>query len=373
MGFVKGDFFATSLPLLPEHIFLEYACFKIGVVFAPLDLRLKGPEVIRSLGLIQAKGYAFLGKTPVADFSELGKAVQQHCPYVEHFIQFVAPGDEIEGAVSAFTLAAEAKAMGEQAAADPQSSQPLAAFLQATSAVGENDGAMVIYTTGSTGLPKPALLSHRNITCQNMCLGGGFGMNAESRMLVNLPPSHVGCQTEQLMTSFFAGGTAVIIHVFDPVKTLQAIQDYQVNNFGQIPALFNLEWRLPNYDDFDISSLEFALYGGQQVTRAFLEKLKTMAPKCGTGLGLTETAGFCTYSPLDGSVDDILASVGYDMPVFPLSIRKPMNLDGSAGEQLPDGEVGEVCFSGPQVFLSYVNNEEATKATISSGRRAVYG
>jgi fatty-acyl-CoA synthase len=56
MGLKKGDFLATSLPMLTEHIFLEYACFKIGVIFTPLDLRLKGPEVIRSLSLIKAKG-----------------------------------------------------------------------------------------------------------------------------------------------------------------------------------------------------------------------------------------------------------------------------------------------------------------------------
>ena len=224
----------------------------------------------------------------------------------------------------------------------------------------------MIYTTGSTGFPKPALLSHRNITAQNMCLGGGFGILTDSKMLVNLPPSHVGGQAEQLMTSLFWGGTVVVLHIFDPAKSLQAIQDYDVDSFGQIPALFAMEWQLPNYQDFDLSSLRFALYGGQQVTRQFLEQLSQMAPKFGTGLGLSELAGFCTYSPLDGTVDDILASVGYDMPVTPLTIRKPIKTDGAAGEELPDGEAGEICFSGPQVFISYVNNEEAYRATVST-------
>jgi acyl-CoA synthetase (AMP-forming)/AMP-acid ligase II len=91
-----------------------------------------------------------------------------------------------------------------------------------------------------------------------------------------------------------------------------------------------------------------------------------MAPKFGTGLGLSEMAGFVTYSPLDGTVDDILASVGFDMPVSPLSIRKAMDADGTAGEELTDGEVGEICFSGPQVFIDYVNNEEAYRQTVST-------
>jgi fatty-acyl-CoA synthase len=91
-----------------------------------------------------------------------------------------------------------------------------------------------------------------------------------------------------------------------------------------------------------------------------------VAPNFGTGLGLTESGGFCTYSTLTGTVDDILASVGYDMPVYPMSIRMPMREDGYAGEELPQGEVGQVCFRGPQTFLGYVNDPAATARAISS-------
>jgi acyl-CoA synthetase (AMP-forming)/AMP-acid ligase II len=366
MGFAKGDFLATSLPYLTEHIFLEYACFKMGAIHVPLDLRLKGPEVIRSLTLIQAKGYAFLGETPLADFRELGKAVQAHCPFVEHLIQFSPPEDCIEGATSAFALAAQAQTLAVEAAQDPANSEILAAYLQATAAVDEHDGAQVIFTTGSTGYPKPALLSHRNITCQNMCLGTAFGMDGETRMLVNLPPSHVGGQAEQMMTTFFYGGAIVLLHIFDPAKSLQAIQDHKVTMMGQIPAMFNLEWRLPDYDEYDLSSLELAICAGQQVPRRLVEKVATMAPRYPTGLGLTECAGFCTYTPLDASVDFLVSGVGYDMPVYPMTIREPMNDDGSAGEALPDGESGHICFKGPQTFLGYVNNPEATAQAVSS-------
>lgn len=364
LGLRPGDFFATSLPLLAEHIFLEYACFKTGVILAPLDLRLKPPEVIRSLELIKPKAFAFLGKTPVADFSQLGAAVQQACPYVEHFIQFSSPDEVIPGAVSAMTLSEEATAEARAALAEP-SSPELTEYRKIAGSIRETDGALVIYTTGSTGLPKPALLSHRNITCQNMCLAGAFDMLENPRMLVNLPPSHVGCQTEQLMTTLFSGGTAVVLHIFDAEKSLRAIQDYHIDCFGQIPALFAMQWRLPNYREFDLSSLRFALFGGQQVSRQFLEQLSQMAPRAGGGLGLTEMAGFVTYTPLDGSIDDLLVGVGYDMPVTPVSIRQPMKPDGTAGDELPDGEVGEICFSGPQVFIGYVNNDEAYRRTVS--------
>ncbi len=295
-----------------------------------------------------------------------GFIVKENCPFVEHLVQFSPAADTIAGATSAFDLAEQAKRLAAEAQRDPAGSKLLARYRGALASVGENDGALVIFTTGSTGYPKPALLSHRNITCQNMCLAHGIGIDERARMLVNLPPSHVGCQTEQLMTTVWNGATSVILHIFDPQKTLRAIQDYRITVFGQIPALFNLEWRLPDYDQYDLSSLKFAIYGGQQVSRKFLEKLSSMAPGFGTGLGLTETAGFCTYSPLDGTVDDILAGVGYAMPVYPISIRAPMRPDGRAGDALDRGQTGDICFQGPQTFLGYVNNPEATAKTIST-------
>jgi len=357
LGFRKGDFLATSLPLLTEHIFLEYACFKIGVIHVPLDLRLRPAEVIRCLALIQPKGFAFLGPTPAADFRELGRAVRQHCPFVPHLLQFSPPEETLEGAESFYSLAA-----GESTGARDRE----AAFREATQAVGENDGAQVIFTTGSTGAPKPALLSHRSITCQNMCLGAAFGFDERTRLLVNLPPSHVGCQAEVLMTTLFCGGTAVTLEVFDAARSLEAIQECRVNLLGQIPAMFNFEWRLPNYDSYDVSSVELAVYGGQQVSRQFLERLARMAPGIATGLGLTEASGFCTYTAPGATVDEILESIGYDMPVYPMSIRNPMREDGRAGDELPDGEVGQICFRGPQTFLGYVNDPQATAKTIST-------
>ena len=87
------------------------------------------------------------------------------------------------------------------------------------------------------------------------------------------------------MTTFFLGGTAIVLHIFDPVKSLAAVEKYKANVLGQIPALFTLEWRLPDYDEYDLSSLEFALYGGQQVTRQFLDRL------CADGAAVRHRAG----------------------------------------------------------------------------------
>ncbi len=209
-GFSKGDFLATSLPFSREHILLEYACFKIGAIHVPLDLRLSPEEVLRSLSLVRAAGYAFPGETRAADFRELGRAVQRHCPFVRELIQLSPPESVIEGA-EAFPEVMRR--------ADQASSALRDVFAAAAAAVTEKDGAQVIFTTGSTGAPKPALLTHRSITVQNMCLGAAF-FGEDKRVLVNLPPSHVGGQAELLMTTLFRGGTAVVLEIFDAARSL---------------------------------------------------------------------------------------------------------------------------------------------------------
>jgi fatty-acyl-CoA synthase len=308
-GLGKGDFLATQTPFSIEHVLLEYACFRAGIIHAPLDMRLPPQDVERAMKAVGARAL-------------FGQADAERCR-----------------------------------AGAPTASAPLPE-------VAENEGAQVIFTTGSTGAPKPALLSHRNITCQNLCLGTAFDFDSESAMLVNLPPSHVGGQAEQLMTTLFHGGRAVLLEAFDPAKSLAAIASAKVTIIGQIPAMFHLEWRLSGFAACNLSSLRFAIYGGQSMPAAFLEKLAAMAPRNGTGLGLTECAGFCTYVKSDGTVEGL----GVDMPVYRMSIRGPMREDGSAGEELPDGEVGHVCFRGPQTFLGYVNHPEATaQATASDG------
>ncbi|MHA1438840.1 MAG: class I adenylate-forming enzyme family protein [Promethearchaeota archaeon] len=366
MGLRKGDIIATSLPFLYEHCVLGYACAKLGVIWCPMDLRLKPPEIMRNLGVLKEKlkMYCHLGKTVVANFGMIGAAVKKNNPWIEYVVQFSTPDDRYrKGIIPAYKIAEEAKNEIVESLKNPDSMKD---FFTECSKVGEKDPILIIFTTGSTGFPKPAMLTNIGITAQNMCLAKGFDIEDDDKMLVNLPPSHVGGTTEQFMTPLFAGGTNVVLHIFDPAKTLDAIQKYKVTTFGQIPALFVMEWRLPDYDKYDLSSLKFALYGGQAVDRPFLEKLSKMAPKFGSGLGLTEISGFCSYTPLDGTIDDILESLGSDYPITPLSIRKPMKEDGTAGDELPNGEIGEICYSGAQVFAGYFGNEEATRTTLST-------
>jgi len=367
LGIQKGDRVATQLVLLPEHMALMYACFKIGAIFAPLDLRLSEEEMVRDINKIDPKAFFFLGNTPVRDFRKVGMAVQKGCPAVKYLVQFTPDpkaGDIIEGAVSISRLMNKPRLillkLGDMVTGRLQ---------KINQSLDKRTPALIIYTTGTTGEPKPAVLCHENILVQNRILERGIdykGDRTEFSILVNLPPSHVGCITETLMTTLYMGGKAVLLRIFDTKATLEAIQRHRVKVIGQIPTMFRMLWNFPGYDDYDLSSLEFVAYAGSAVDTAFLKKLARMAPKFGTGIGMTENAGFATFTPMGIPLEEMAGQVGRAFPDLALvTVRKPMNTDGSAGEELADEETGEICYHPPIVFLGYYNQPEETRRAVS--------
>jgi fatty-acyl-CoA synthase len=398
MGFKKGDIVVSMLPMTPEHVYIEFACFLLGLIYCPLDVRLKQHETVRCVQLLkEAPRVLYIhpddtdsedkwGRNKFYAFKQFAQAIRKECKFVKNFLQFGPQEDADDGTEGILNFLKKSRANWRKYKADPQLFAEKMKMLDDIKAEidPDKDGAMIIYTTGSTGFPKPAVLSNAGIVCQCLCLCKGFQVTAADRMLVNLPPSHVGCQTEQFLGTLFIGGIAVLLHGFRAYKSMQAIEDYRVTAFGQIPSLFVMEWRLSrakgdlkDYSEYDLSSLRFALYGGQGVSRPFLEKLSKMAPFYASTLGMTEMSGAVSYTPIsvDMKIDDVLTSLGHDYPVTPCSIRKPMNPDGSVGEELPNGEVGEICYTGPQIFLYYYGNEEATKKAIShlpNGERLYY-
>ena len=366
MGIGMGDRVASMLVLVPEHLMLMYACFKIGAVFAPLDLRLKEEEVVRDLEKIEPKAFFFLGETPVRDFREAGRAVRENCPSVAHLVQFTPnpqPGELLEGATAITRMMGRGRVLSLMLR-----NMVSGALRRAYAAVGPRTPALVIYTTGTTGDPKPALLCHENIIVQNEVLARGMTQQADGRLklLINLPPSHVGCVTECFMTTMFLGGTTVLLRIFDVRLTLEAVEKHRVNALGQIPTQFRMLWNHPDYAKFDLSSLDFVAYAGSSVDLAFLKKLAAMAPACGTGLGMTENAGFATFTAPGTPPEEMVGQVGSPFPdLAAVTVRHPMNPDGTAGAELPDGETGEICYHPPIVFLGYHGMPAETARAVS--------
>lgn len=367
MGIKKGDRVATQLVLVPEHMALMYACFKIGAIFAPLDVRLLENEVVRDINKIDASAFFFLGNTPVRDFRKVGKAVKEGCPSVEHLVQFTPepkPGDIIEGALGITHLMNKPRLILLKL-----KDMVTGKLNKVYKGVDKRTPALIIYTTGTTGEPKPAVLCHENIIVQNRVLERGIDYKGDTQdfsILVNLPPSHVGCITETFMTTMFMGGKAVFLRIFDVKATLDAIQAHKIKVIGQIPTMFRMLWNFPEYDSYDLSSLEFVAYAGSAVDVVFLKKLSTMAPKFGTGIGMTENAGFATFTPTDITIEEMAGQVGQAFPdLAEVTVRKPMQPDGTAGEELPDEEIGDICYHPPIVFLEYYNQPDQTRNTIS--------
>jgi acyl-CoA synthetase (AMP-forming)/AMP-acid ligase II len=367
IGIKKGDRVATQLVLIPEHMALMYACFKIGAIIAPLDLRLSENEIVRDINKIEPKAFFFLGETPVRDFREVGKAVQKGCASVEYLVQFTAnpkPGDIIDGAVSISNFMNKMRLIWLKLT-DIFKGKLSEIYQQ----MDKRTPALIIYTTGTTGEPKPAVLCHENIIVQNQVLERGINYKGDKKdfsILVNLPPSHVGCVTETFMTTMLLGGKAVLLRIFDTKATLEAIERHKVKVIGQIPTMFRMLWNFEGYEKYDLSSLEFVAYAGSAVDTTFLQKLATMAPKFGTGIGMTENAGFATFTPANISHDEMAGQVGQAFSdLAKVTVRKPMEKNGSAGEELPEKDIGEICYHPPIVFLGYYNQPEATKKAVS--------
>jgi len=367
MGIGKGDRVATQLVLVPEHMTLMYACFKIGAIIAPLDVRLQDDEVVRDVNKIDPIAFFFLGNTPVRDFRTVGTAVHGNCPAVKHLVQFTAhpaPGDLAEGAVAITALLKKSNLFLLKL-----KDIITRGLKRAARQVDTHTPALIIYTTGTTGDPKPALLCHENIIVQNEILSRGMGMSVADKgiVLVNLPPSHVGCVTETFMTTMYVGGTTILLRIFDVKLTLEAIEKHRVEALGQIPTQFRMLWNHPEYNQYDLSSLKFVAYAGSAVDTGFLEKLARMAPRFGTGLGMTENAGFATFTPADIPLEEMAGQVGRAFAdLAAVSVRKPMQPDRSAGAELPDGEIGEICYHPPIVFPGYFNQPEETAKTVST-------
>jgi fatty-acyl-CoA synthase len=359
LGLKKGDIVASILTLTEEHIYLIYACYRIGLIIAPLDVRLKGKEIQYSMDKMQPRAVFFLGKTPVADFRPLVAEVMKNTPSAKTWVQIQADADGIlDGAIGIREFIGDMTAIADN-------SEKAGSVRKAREGVEKRDPCLIIFTTGSTGSPKPALICHENILVQLIVFNVGFASNAETIFLNNLPPSHVACTTEVMQATISIGGTMIVMD-FDPKRCLEAIPEYKITHIAGIPALFSMLWRYPDYKKYDLSSLKVSGYAGQAVPRPWAEQLQAMTPHMCTGLAMTEMAGVATTTNVPCTVDDVMAGVGYYLPSTPVTIREPLNPDGTAGKEKAAGEVGEICFQGPQVFLGYLGDPENTAKSISS-------
>ncbi|GAA3956110.1 class I adenylate-forming enzyme family protein [Actinomadura viridis] len=243
-------------------------------------------------------------------------------------------------------------------------------------ALDPEDEATIFYTSGTTGRPKGALGTHRNITTNPVSLAYGIvsaGVRAGGRVaelmapqprvtLLSVPFFHAtGCHSV-LVSSALQGGTVVLMYKWDVREALRLIERERVTGFGGVPTMAWQVLTSPDLDAYDTSSLTGVSFGGAPAPPALVDTIRRRLPARtpGNGYGLTETSSVTTYN----------AGANYlerpDSVGPPVAVCEVKVVD-AAGAELPPGEVGELLIKGPNVIKGYWNRPEDTARAFSGG------
>jgi fatty-acyl-CoA synthase len=226
--------------------------------------------------------------------------------------------------------------------------------------VGLDDPCLIMYTSGTTGRPKGAVLTHGNMTwnATNQLLGFDFGPT--ERTLALAPLFHIGGLNGTVNPTLLRGGCAVIVRRFDPAETLRVIEEQRVNSFFAVPTMLDAMARQPEFRSRDLSALRSIGAAGAAVPlptlRTWLDRGVTMQQ----AYGMTEAAPGCTV--LDSAdAERKVGSAG--KPVFFTDVKVVRPDGNEAGVD----EIGEVVVQGPNVMAGYWNDPEQTAAVLVDG------
>ncbi len=366
LGVESGDRVAIVSANTPEWLFVFWACAILGATCVPLNAWQKGEELEFALDDCQAK-------VVVADRKRLEvlKPVLANLPDVEHvYLAGDTPGPGDDG-VRPF-----AELLGD--GSDPG---------MPTTPIEEDDIFAILYTSGTTGRPKGATLTHRQVLANlsNIILLGlaqmmagvttrGAGNNGDSGAgaeqdgsLLVVPLFHVTGCLATMVVNYATGGKLVLMPVgrFDPDGAMQIIQDERITSIGGVPTIM---WRIidsPNFSKYDLSSVKRASYGGAPAAPELVERIEEAFPNLrktlSTAYGLTESASVATA--LGG--DDYFAhpaSCGRPVPTVELEIRDEHR------REVPRGETGEIWLKGPTMMLrGYWNRPDVNAEVIVDG------
>ena len=316
----------------PAFIECMYATAAIGAIFVPINFRLTGPEltfIINDAGL-----HTLLVddvRLPLID----GIRASLCC---RHYVAVESPA---AGWTTLAEFAADATSLVQ-----PES-------------VGMQDTALIMYTSGTTGRPKGAMLTHGNFFWNNV--NSRFSPeNLGAQVSLSCAPLfHIGGLNVTTMVTFQTGGHVVLLRNFDPGQVLEAIARYRVQTMFGAPAMFLFMAQHPAFESSDLSSVEILVGGGAPVPELLVRIYKARGVKLCQGYGLTETAPFATFL---GSrwIESKPGSAG--LPPLYGEVRVVDNNN----RPLPAGEKGEVCVRAPNVMRGYWNRPEATREAIDA-------
>jgi fatty-acyl-CoA synthase len=332
----KGDRVSILAQNSPEYIDLFYGLAKIGAVFAPLNWRLVARELVYIVNDCQPKvlicGSEFLGtlEEMVPDIS------------VEHIYLLDAPAhaeyDSLENLLS-----------GASADEPPQPK------------LDGEDPYCILYTSGTTGRPKGAIIPHRQVmwNCINTCISWGLTENDVSPVFT--PLFHAGGLFAFLTPLLYLGGRVLLAKGFDAESSLQNIIEERCTVILGVPTLFQMWMDSPHFNELDFSHVHFFISGGAPCPPSLMYAWRDAKGVIfRQGYGLTEVGPNC-FSMTDEESVPKTGSVG--KPIF----HSAMKLVDPEGEEVPIGSTGELLIRGPHVCSGYWKNPEATADALRDG------
>jgi long-chain acyl-CoA synthetase len=326
-GLAPGDRVGIMLPNVPHFAVCYYGVLRAGGVVVPMNVLLKRREVAFYLRDSGAKLlFAWHG---FADDAQAGvNDAGAECVIVEpsEFGQVVgtaAPITDVAGTA-------------------------------------EEDTAVILYTSGTTGTPKGAELTHSNLLRNAKIAQGLFGLGSEAVTLGALPLFHSFGQTCSLNATIAGAGTLTLIPRFDPRKALEIIQRDGVNIFMGVPTMYGALLHEPDRESFDVSGLELCVSGGSALPVELLGGFEdAFGCKILEGYGLSETSPVASFNHPDRERKP--GSIG--TPVDGVE----MKVVDDEGNPVPQGEVGEIVVRGHNVMKGYWGRPDATAETIRDG------
>jgi len=226
--------------------------------------------------------------------------------------------------------------------------------------VSGSDTAMIVYTSGTTGKPKGAKIPHCGLA-RVAHVQAGYWDASPIRTLNFLPINHIGCVGDIACYTFVNGGTVVFMEKFDAAECLSLIEQEKITCWLSVPTAFQICLARPDFDQYDLSSIQLIVWGGASAPESLLRKLVEICPQLSTSYGQTESVGSLTFVRPCDDLELLSVSVGQPVPEYDVRIVDP------DGKVVASGETGEIQAKGDFIMRGYWNNPEATAEAIKDG------